>query len=808
MTVLPDDEARSGMETLAASEGIGAPVRRVEDPRFLRGRGSFVADIHHAGELHCIFVRSPHAHAVIGRIDLGSALAYPGVVAAFTGADMAADGIGPMRSLWAVRSADGSAMAEPPRWALARDKVRHVGEPVAVVVAQTLHEALDAAERVTVGFHDLRPVVDARAALAGEAPQLHDAAPGNVCFRWTRGDAAKVAEALRNAPHVVSLDLINHRIGGAAIEPRAVVALPAAGAAKLTLYSATQVPHHIRRLVAEQLNVGESTLRVIAPDVGGGFGYKGKHYPEEVVLAWVARRIGRPVRWTATRSESFLSDYQGRDHATTARLGLEENGHFLALQVNTVANVGAYVSTFGAAIPSAIYSALLAGVYRTPAIHVECTGVFTNTIPTDAYRGAGRPEACYVLECLADKAAAELRIDRALIRRRNLIAAESMPYQTPIGPTYDSGDFPKVLERSLRLADYEGFGKRRSESEKHGRLRGLGIACFVESSGVAPSRFAGNLGARAGFYESASVTVEPDGSVRARLGTHSHGQGHATSLAQILSSRIGVPLHKIEIIEGDTDAVPYGTGTFGSRTVAVGGSALHLAATRIIAKGSAIAAHLLEASEADIRFAGGEFSVAGTNYKVGFDEVARAAYTPHNFPLETLEPGLQETAVYDPKSFAFSNGVHVCEVEVDPETGELRLVRYSAVDDVGTVINPMIVHGQMHGGVAQGFGQAVMEHCAYDPTNGQALAGSFSDYAIPRAADLPLFTSELEESQPCTHNPLGAKGCGEAGAIAAPAAIVGAVLDALAPLGVTDIQMPLTPPRIWAAIRAAQKQRA
>ena len=801
----PADKLRAEV-SLAATEGIGVPVKRVEDARFLLGQGRFVDDIRISGELHCAFVRSPHAHAVIRTIETAAALTMPGVAAVFTGADMAADGIGPMRAMWAIKSPGAAPMAEPPRWALARGTVRHVGEAVAVVVADTLHQAMDAAEAVSVEYEERPLVVDARAALLAGAPALHETATENVCFRWARGDAAKVAAGFAAAAQVVKIDLINQRICGGAIEPRCVLALPANGPGKLTIYSATQVPHHIRRLVAEQLNISEGSLRVVAPDVGGGFGYKGKLYPEESVLPWVAQRMGRPVRWTATRGESFVSDYQARDHVTHAELALDAEGHFMALRVKTIANVGAFVSTFGAAIPSAIYSALLAGVYRTPAIEVEVTGAFTNTVPTDAYRGAGRPEACYVLERLADQAAFALGLDRAVLRARNLIPVAAMPYQTPIGPSYDSGDFPKVFARAMQLADYEGFEARRAASHASGLRRGIGIACFVESSGVAPSRFAGMLGARAGFFESANITLEPDGSIHARLGTHSHGQGHATSMAQILTSQLGVPVSQIRIIEGDTDNVPYGTGTFGSRSMAVGGSALKVAAGKIIEKAKRIAAHMLEASEGDIGFEDGRFSVAGTNLSVSLKEVARAAYIPHNFPLETLEPGLQEIAVYDPKAFAFSNGVHVCEIEIDPDTGVLRLDRYSAVDDVGTVINPMIATGQVHGGVAQGFGQAVREHCVYD-ADGQALSGSFSDYAMPRADDLPFFASEFEQSQPCTHNPLGAKGCGEAGTIAAPAAIVGAALDALRPLGVMDLDMPLTPDRIWRAIQRAGERR-
>jgi aerobic carbon-monoxide dehydrogenase large subunit len=724
----------------------------------------------------------------------------PGVVAVFTGADMAADNVGPMAPLWSIRSADGSAMAEPPRWALARHTVRHVGEAIAAVIAETRAQAADAAEAVDIEFEPLPVVTDGRAALAPSAPQLHDEAPGNVCFRWERGDEAAVKKAFENGSHVVRVDLVNNRLIGAAIEPRVVLADAGSGD-KLTLYCATQVPHHIRRLVAEQLGMAQTAIRLIAPDVGGGFGYKGKHYPEETIVAWAARRLRQPVKWVGTRSEGFVSDNQGRDHLTHAELAFDQDGRFLALRVETIANLGAHVSTFGAGIPSAIYSALLAGPYRTPAIHVRSTGVFTNTLPTDAYRGAGRPEACYVLERLADEAALALGLDRAEIRRRNLVPPDAMPYRTPIGPTYDCGNFPKLFARLLEVADYPSFARRRAAAERAGIRRGFGMACYVESSGVAPSRFATSLGARAGFFEAATIRLQPDGSVQALLGTHSHGQGHATTFAQIIASRLGVAMAQVEIVEGDTDQVPFGTGTFGSRSIAVGGSALDRVAVKIVTKGKLIAAQLLEAAAADMHFADGVFAVAGTDRSITLAEVARAAYAPQNYPAD-LEPGLAETAVYDPPAFAWSNGAHACEVEVDVDTGAVDVVGFWCVDDVGTVINPMIVEGQIQGGIAQGLGQALREQCVYD-AGGQLLAGSFMDYAIPRAADMPDLVSELDESEPCTHNPLGAKGCGEAGAIGAPAALVGAVLDALRPLGVTDIDMPLTPARVWAAIKRA-----
>jgi carbon-monoxide dehydrogenase large subunit len=788
------------------NEGIGARVLRKEDLRFLTGRGEFVSDLDAPGALHCAIVRSPHAHAHIRAIGRDAAERAPGVAAVLTGTDMAADGVGPMRTLWPIRSYDGAPMAEPPRWALARDRVRHVGEAVAIVLAETRDAALDAAERVEVDYEPLPAVTASPDALADGAPRLHDEAPGNVCFRWQRGDAAAVERGFAHAAHTVELRLVNNRLAGCAIEPRAALAAPGADGESLTLYSATQIPHFVRRLVAEQLALPELAIRVVAPDVGGGFGYKGKNYPEEAIVAWAARRTRRPVRWVATRAESFVSDNQARDHVTRCALALDADGRFLALRVETLANLGAYVSMVGAAIPSAIYTALLAGVYATPAIHVSVTGVFTNTVPTDAYRGAGRPEACFVLERLADEAARLLGMDRAEIRRRNLVPTSAMPYRTPIGPTYDCGDFPRVFERALAVADYAGADARRSAAAARGVLRGIGIACFVESSGVAPSKLAGALGARAGFFESAEVRLDSTGAVQASLGTHSHGQGHATAYAQILSSRLGVPLAKIRIVEGDTAAVPYGTGTFGSRSIAVGGSALDVAALKIVAKGRRIAAHRLEAAEADVDFTAGRFVVKGTDRALALAEVARAAHTAHDLPAGT-EPGLQESAFYDPPNFAFSNGVHVCEVEVDPETGVVRIVGYCAVDDIGTVINPLLVAGQLHGAVAQGAGQALSEACVYDGA-GQLVSASFLDYAVPRADDLPDFVSENDESQPCTHNPLGAKGCGEAGTIAAPAAVVNAVLDALEPLGVDAIEMPATPHRVWQAIVRARREQA
>ena len=784
---------------------IGDSVLRKEDYKFLTGRGRYVSDINIDKVRHAYIVRSPFAHAKITNVDIRKTVCCAGVAAVYTGADMAADNIGPMLCMWPVTSMDGKPMVEPPRWALARDKIRHVGEAVAVIVADTLDQAMDAADHLDIGYEELAASVDSRYAQKSDQIQLHDSAPENRCFIWSRGDQQAAELACKNAAHVVEVKTANNRLAGGALETRSIIGDFDRANDTLVLRASTQVPHHLRFLVAEQLGMAEGNIRVIAPDVGGGFGYKGKNYPEESIVAWASKKLGCPVRWTASRNESFLSDLQSRDHHTKAQLALDEEGCFLGLQVNTLANLGAYVSTFGAAIPSAIYSGLLAGIYRTPAIYVEVTGVFTNTLPTDAYRGAGRPEACMVLELLADKAAVALGMDRAEIRRLNMIRPEDMPYQTPIGPTYDSGDFPNILDRALASAGYDDFEARRTQVSRSGRLKGIGLACFVESSGVAPSRLAGALGARTGFYESAHIRVDPSGGVKVYLGTHNHGQGHATTFAQIVSDRLGVTLPNIEIIEGDTGLTPVGTGTFGSRSMAVGGSALDFAARKIVEKGKRLAAHLMETAAADIEHASGHYKVSGTDRSLSFEEIARSAYSAHNYPPEDFEPGLDESAFYAPKNFAYSNGAHVCEIEVDPDTGKIDLLGYWVVDDIGTVINPTIVEGQIHGGLAQGLGQVLMENAIYDLDNGQLLSGSFMDYAMPLAEDLPDFTSELDQSQPCTHNPLGAKGCGESGAIGAPAAVVSAVMDALRPLGVTELQMPLTPQKLWRAIKEASE---
>ncbi len=778
-----------------AKDGIGAPVKRLEDRRFLTGRGNYIDDMERPGALRAVFLRSPYAHGRITAIETAGAAAMPDVVAVFTAADMA--DLGPLPCGWTVHSKDGAPMAAPPHPVLATDRVRYVGEPVAVVLAETLDAARAAAEAVQLEIEELPAVVDPAAAQAEDAPQLHEDAARNTCFEWEIGDAAAVERAFAEARHVTRLALRNNRLIPNAIEPRAALAEYDPAAAAFTLYTTSQNPHLERLVLAAFVGLApEHKIRVVSPDLGGGFGSKIFVYSEEVACAWAARRLGRPVKWTATRSEAFLADAHGRDHVTEAELALDEEGRFLALRVRTIANLGAYLSTFASAVPTYLYGTLMAGQYRTPAIHVAVDGVFTNTAPVDAYRGAGRPEATYVVERIVETAARELGLDPAEIRRRNFIRPEDFPYETPVALVYDSGDYPASLEAALKAADYAGFPARRAESEKRGRKRGIGLSCYIEACGLAPSQLAGQLGAGVGLFDSARVRVNATGSVSLYSGVHSHGQGHETTFAQIVAERLGIPATEVEVRHGDTELVQYGLGTYGSRSLAVGGSAIMEALEKVIAKGRRIAAHLLEAPEDDIDYEPGTYRVRGSNRTLSFKEVAFAAHVPFKLPPGAIEPGLDETAFYDPKNFTYPAGSYVCEVEVDPETGVARIERFVAVDDFGTVVNPMIVEGQVHGGLVQGIGQALLEGCVYDPETGQLLSGSYLDYAMPRADDLPRF-EVATTCTPCTHNPLGAKGCGEAGAIGSPAAVINALTDAL---GVQDISMPATPETLWRAL--------
>jgi carbon-monoxide dehydrogenase large subunit len=787
---------------------VGTPVRRREDFRFLTGQGTYTDDIDRPHQLYAYILRSPHAHARITGIDTAAAAAAPGVAAVYTGKDIAAAGIGGLPCGWQIHSKDGTPMAEPPHPVLAVDRVRHVGDPVAVVAADTLAQARDAAELIRVDYAEEPAVTDPVAALRAGAPVVRDEAPGNLCYDWHLGDLAAVDAALAKAARVVRLDLVNNRLVPNAIEPRAAIGEFDRATGDYTLYTTSQNPHVIRLLMgAFVLHIPEVKLRVVAPDVGGGFGSKIYHYAEEAIVTWAAGKLRRPVKWKADRSESFMSDAHGRDHATHVELGLDGEGKFLALKVSTVANMGAYLSTFAPAIPTYLYGTLLAGTYTTPAIYVETKAAFTHTVPVDAYRGAGRPEATFLVERIVDLAADELGIDPAELRRRNFIPADAYPYQTPVALQYDSGDYGATLALALQAADYQGFEARRSAARARGKLRGIGIATYIEACGVGPSAVAGALGARAGLYESAEVRVHPTGSVSVLTGSHSHGQGHETTFAQLVSDTLGIPLDSVDIVHGDTAKIPYGMGTYGSRSLAVGGSALVKAMDKIVAKGKKIAAHLMEAAEADVEFKDGKFTVAGTDRSKSLGEVALTAYVPHNFPHDELEPGLDETAFYDPKNFTFPSGAYIAEVEIDPDTGQTAIVKFTASDDFGQIINPLIVAGQVHGGLAQGIGQAMLEGCVYDKESGQLVTGSYMDYAMPRADDLPSFALSTNATL-CTHNPLGVKGCGEAGAIGAPAAITNALVDALTPLGVRHLDMPATPEKLWRVMREHGQQLA
>jgi len=783
---------------------IGQAVRRKEDYRFLTGSGLYTDDVTVAGQLHAYFLRSPHAHARIRSIDTAAAKAAPGVAAIYTGADIE----GKMNGLpcgWLITGTDGQPMKEPPHPPLAQGKVRYVGDHVAIVIAETLHQAKDAAELISVDFEVLPAVVDPAKARAAGAPVIHDMAADNTCYVWGLGDKAAVDAAFAQAARVTTLEFVNNRLIPNAIEPRAAVAVYSRGDDSYTLHVTSQNPHVERLLMTGLLGLPEHKVRVIAPDVGGGFGSKIYLYAEETMLTWAAKQVNRPIKWTADRSEAFLADAHGRDHVTKAELALDKNGKFLAMRVHTTASLGAYLSTFASCIPTILYATLLAGQYATPAIYCEVTAVFTNTAPVDAYRGAGRPEATYVVERLVETAARELKLDPAELRRRNFIT--KFPYQTPVALCYDTGNYEATLAEALKLADATGFAGRRKDAEARGKLRGLGYSAYIEACGLAPSNVAGSLGARAGLFEAGEVRVHPTGKVTVFTGSHSHGQGHETTFAQVVADRLGMAVDDVDIVHGDTGRIVFGMGTYGSRSIAVGGTAIMRAVDKIVDKGKKIAAHLMEASAADIEFKDGKFAIAGTDKHVPFAQVALTAYVPHNYPLDTLEPGLNETAFYDPANFTFPAGTHICEVEIDPKTGETRIVSFTAVDDFGKVINPMIVEGQVHGGLVQGIGQALLEGCVYDPESGQLLTGSLMDYALPRSDDVPSFKVATKET-PCTHNPLGVKGCGEAGAIGAPAAVMNAITDALWPLGIRDVPMPATPQTVWRAIQSAPKNRS
>jgi aerobic carbon-monoxide dehydrogenase large subunit len=783
-----------------SATGIGAAVRRKEDFRFITGSGQYTDDVVRPGETRAVFVRSPHARAKIKNLDASAARKMPGVVAVLTGADLAKDKIGNLICGWMIQSKDGTPMKMAPHPALASAAVNHVGDAVAVVIGETLAQARDAAEKVRVDYEVLPAVTDPAKAKSG--PQIHEVAPKNTIYEWHLGDAKATAAAFAAAKHVTKLDIINNRLVPNAIEPRAALAEYDVGTDNLTLWNTSQNPHVARLVISAFIGIApEHKLRVIAPDVGGGFGSKIFIYPEEVVCLWAARKVRRPVKWTAERSESFLTDAHGRDHVSHAELALDANGKFLGLRVHTIANLGAYMSTFSSSVPTYLYGTLLSGQYDIPAIYCEVDAVYTNTTPVDAVRGAGRPEATFVVERLVEVAARQTGIDPVELRKRNFI--KSFPHQTPVIMAYDTGDYQASLKKALEIADVKGFGKRKREAARHGKLRGLGYSTYIEACGIAPSKAVGSLGCGVGLWESAEVRVNPTGSVEVLTGCHAHGQGHETTFAQLVSERLGIPIENISIVHGDTDKVQFGMGTYGSRSGAVGMSALVKALDKVEAKAKRVASHVLEAAESDIEFKDGKFTVAGTDKSAAWSDVTLQAYVAHKIPWQDVEPGLSEGAFYDPANFTFPAGCHICEVEIDTETGKTEIVNWTAVDDFGTVINPMIVEGQVHGGIAHGIGQAMLEVAVYDK-DGHFVTGSLMDYAMPRAHDLPSFHVGLTETK-APSNPLGIKGCGEAGAIASPAAVINAITDAI---GTENLAMPATANAVWSALKHAKPRQA
>ena len=773
--------------------GIGAPVTRVEDKRFVTGKGRYTDDFNQPGQHYAAFVRSPHAHAGINGIDKTAALAAPGVVAIYDGQELTGDGIGNLFCGWAVTSKDGTPMKMGAWSALATSHVRYVGDSVAVVIADSSQRARDAAELVDVDYDVLPAVTTTQAALAPGAPQIHPEAEGNLIYDWELGDAAATDAALSSAAKVVELELRNNRLIPNAMEPRACLAKYDEMDDQLTLWTTSQNPHVVRLVMSAFFQIApEHKLRVIAPDVGGGFGSKIYIYPEETVCIWASRKAGVPIKWTADRSESFITDAHARDHKTVARMAFDANNKITGLKVATEANFGAYMSLFSSSVPTYLYATLLSGQYVIPNIYCEVKAAYTNTVPVDAYRGAGRPEASYVVERLMEKAARELGVDPADLRRNNFI--REFPYQTPVIMAYDAGDFDAIMNAAQEAADVAGFPARRAASEARGMRRGMGYSCYIEACGIAPSAAVGSLGAGVGLWESAEVRVNPVGTIEVLTGCHSHGQGHETVYAQVVADRFGIPMDSVKVVHGDTDKVQFGMGTYGSRSGAVGISAIVKAMDKVEAKAKKIAAHLLEASEADIVIEGGAAKVQGTDKQLLWHEIGLAAYVAHNLP-EGMEPGLKEGAFYDPTNFTFPSGCYICEVEVDPETGVVSVENFTAADDFGRVINPLIVGGQVHGGLAQGIGQALLENAVYDE-DGQLLTGTYMDYCMPRADDLPSFSISTHETL-CPGNPLGIKGCGEAGAIGSPPAVVNAVIDAI---GTDNIEMPVSPQRVWAAI--------
>jgi carbon-monoxide dehydrogenase large subunit len=774
-----------------AADILGSAIERREDPALLTGDAEYTDDIQLPGMAHMAVKRSRHAHAQIEDIDTSAAEAMDDVVAVFTADDVDVPGSLPVG--WLL---DTLNQVDHP--ILAGDRVRYQGDAIAVVVADERYTAHDAVDAIDVEYDRLEAVTSPREALNGAA-DLHEDAPGNTAFEWEIGDAEKTERAFAEASHTASVDLENQLLIPNAVEPRGAVADYNPSTEELEVAMTTQNPHLHRLLMSGVIDHPEHKLQVRAPDVGGGFGSKIHHYADEALVAWAAKRLERPVKWIATRSETYLTDAQGRGHQTHGEIAMDDDGNVVGLTVETEANLGAYLSTFAPSVPTYLYGTLLSGQYDIPAIHCEVTGAFTNVPPVDAYRGAGRPEASYVVERLIHLAAKEIGMDPAAFRRRNFVPEDDFPYETQVAVTYDSGDYEKTLDRALELLDYEGLRERQERERGEGNYVGIGFSAYIEACGLAPSKLAGQLGAQAGLWESSLVRFHPSGTVTAYCGTSGHGQGHDTTYAQIVANELGIDYENVDVVEGDTDEIPQGMGTYGSRSAAVGGSSLVRSSRKVVEKAESIAAHQLEASEEDIEFEHGEFHVAGAPDRgMHITEVAQQAYLAHDMPAG-MEPGLEATSFYDPDNFVFPFGMHAAVVEVDPETGEVEIDRYVAVDDVGNQINPKIVEGQIHGGVAQGIGQARYEGAEYDD-NGQLLTGSMQDYAVPKAHQIPEIETDSTVT-PSPHNPLGVKGVGEAGTIAAPQAVVNAIVDALEPFDVDHIDMPLKDEKVWRAVQ-------
>lgn len=788
------------------SDLIGKSVKRVEDNRLLKGEGKYTDDFNMPNQAIGVYVRSPHAHANLVSVDISAAEAMGGVIKIFTGKDIKDAGIVGSICGWQVDFKNGDTMKEPGHPILAVDKVRHVGDAVALVIAEDKGTAVDAAAAVEVNYEVLDAIVDPKAATQDGAPQVHDDVPNNTIFDWELGNKDETDAAFENAHHVTELSYHNQKLVPNAIEPRAALAYFDSNDDKYTLYTTSQNPHLARLIIAAfVLSIPEHKLRVIAPDVGGGFGSKIFTYNDECGVLWASKQIGRPVKWTADRTEAFFTDCHGRDHVTDAKMALDADGNITGLRTKTYASLGAYLSNFSTCVPTYLHGTLMQGLYTSPAVHVDVTAVVTNTVPVDALRGAGRPEATFSIERLVDTAAREIGMDPAEFRLKNFIppfdGVKQEGYQTQVALQYDSGNYEGALKKALKNADYENLKKERAAARSDGKLMGIGFSTYIEACGIAPSAVVGSLGARVGLYDAASIRVHPTGKVTLYVGAHSHGQGHETTFAQIVADSLGIGMDDVNVLHGDTENVPFGMGTYGSRSLAVCGSAIMKSVDKVKEKGARIAAHKLECTPEDLEFVSGSWTVKGTDKSVGFGDVCLTAYVPHDYP-ENEEPGLDFSSFYDPANFVYPFGAHICVVEIDKDTGEVKIIRYIAVDDAGNIINPMIVEGQVHGGVAHGIGQALYEGAVYDDS-GQLLNASMMDYCIPRADNMPFFETDHTVT-PCPHNPLGVKGIGEAGTIASTPAVVNAVIDALSDYGVKDLQMPLVPQRVWAAMQQAK----